>query len=209
MDIKGLLNNASSNRVKGVNHANQGREVMAKRKQDMIKAAAKYEAKPAGYDLPNTQYSHEIIVEAAIQYAMCGNVSKVARILDIPRETIQTWRKSELWFDTVTRFHHENQDALMAKYSKVALDSVSAQQERLDNGNTVIDKEGNERRVPVSYRDLVIGGGTATDKVRLMLNQPTKITSNNSQNVDNLLKKLEEIGRLSEAKAAGKIVSEQ
>ena len=181
---------------------------MSRRRQDVIQEPAiKYQIKPS--ELPNTNYSHEVIVEAAIQYAMCGNVCKVARLLSIPRETVQSWRKQELWLETVTRFHHENQDALMAKYSKVALDSVSAQQERLDNGNTTIDKDGNERRIPVAYRDLVIGAGTATDKVRLMLNQPTSISSTSNSQVDNLLKKLEEIGRLSEEKAKGRVVSEQ
>ena len=46
-----------------------------------------------------SKYTDQQRTEAAIQYAVMGNMKAVAKIIGIPRTTLVSWKKSD-WWDT-------------------------------------------------------------------------------------------------------------
>ena len=118
-----------------------------------------------------SQYSDVDRRKVLAEYAVHGNQVKVASITGIPRKTISDWVNSEWGQELISRIRHENQDEFITQYENIIRKNLTAQEERLDKGDIVgVDKDGKEVRQSIRYRDLVIGGGIAIDKLRLLCN---------------------------------------
>ena len=99
--------------------------------------------------------------EAAIQYAISGNMKAVAKATGIPRTTIIGWKQAEWWDEMVGEIRHEKADEHRARYSELV---DAAQQVAL------------EKLPEASARDAMIIAATGTDKIRLHDGMPTEIT---------------------------------
>ena len=131
-----------------------------------------------------TSYTEEQRREAAVQYAINGNKSAISRALDIPRTTIIEWSKSEWWDVLLAELRHENQDAHISSYHELTRKS-------LDKANKAIDKLPAKLSAG-DIKSLVVTGATATDKARLLMNQPTTI-SGKSAGLDELAQRFAKI----------------
>lgn len=124
-----------------------------------------------------SQYTDEIRQRVIAEYAIQGNQTVVSKTFNLPRQTVNQWINSDWGQELISAIRHENQDAMISGYTKIVEANLAAQQDRLENGDIVgLDKEGNELRQAVRYRDLVVGAGVAVDKIRLLCNQATSIT---------------------------------
>jgi len=66
------------------------------------------------------RYSDAIREQAAIEYAVCGNMVQVSKAMDIPRACLIDWKDNwPRWVETTTKVQHEKQDQLRAKYVDV------------------------------------------------------------------------------------------
>lgn len=107
-----------------------------------------------------SKYTDEQRREAAVLYSIHGHDTKVSRELDIPRSTITEWRKQGWWDGIIAEVRHEIQDQHIAKYHQItgrALDHA-------------IENIGD-----LDAKAAVTAAAIATDKARLLLNQPTSI----------------------------------
>ena len=112
------------------------------------------------------------------EYAVIGNLSRVAEALNMPVTTVHGWVSSEWGQELLVTIRKETQDEFIAGYTNIVRANLSAQADRLQHGDIVgLDSEGEEIRQGVRYRDLVVGGGIAVDKIRLLSNQATSITA--------------------------------
>ncbi len=106
--------------------------------------------------------------EAAVQYAIKGSLSAIERDMGIPDSTVHNWLQTEWFNDIVEEVRSEIQDQHIARYHELtseSLDLALAGVRRLDP----------ETLKAVDIKALVVTGATATDKARLLLNQPTSI----------------------------------
>ena len=103
--------------------------------------------------------------EAAIQYAIKGNLSSISRAIDIPRKTLSDWKQTDWWDEIVAEVRHAKSDEHIARYVQL-----------VDEGQRI----ALEKLPEASARDAMIIAATATDKARLLLNQPTSISSNSA-----------------------------
>ncbi len=117
-----------------------------------------------------SKYSDEQRMEVAVLYAISGNAKKVAKDTGIPRTTIVGWKGQEWWVDTVEQIRAQNTDKALAKYSQMVDKAQDIALEKLPDA---------------SADQASIIAATATDKGRLLTNQPTSITGK-AQSIDDL-----------------------
>lgn len=106
--------------------------------------------------------------EAAVQYAITGLMSKVSTDLDIPESTLCQWKNGSDWWDKlIEEVRSEKADEHIALYHSLT-------QKALAKAEGAIDQLGDTLSAS-DIKALVVTGATATDKARLLLNQPTSI----------------------------------
>ena len=106
--------------------------------------------------------------EAAVQYAITGLLTRVSSDTGIPETTLSDWTKTEWWDDVIGEVRSEKQNEHIALYHALTTKA-------LDKANTGIDKLDDDLSAS-DIKALVITGAAATDKARLLLNQPTTIS---------------------------------
>jgi transposase-like protein len=77
------------------------------------------------------KYSEAIKEQAAIQYAIDGCLSKVARDIDVPRTTVNDWSKEEWWDGIIDKVRHEKQQEHIATYTKIVDEAQKVVLEKL------------------------------------------------------------------------------
>ncbi len=108
-----------------------------------------------------SKYSDEQRMEVAVLYAVSGNAKQVAKDTGIPRTTIVGWKGQDWWQDAVEQIRAQNTDKALAKYAQMVDKAQDIALEKLPDA---------------SAAQASIIAATATDKGRLLLNQPTSIT---------------------------------
>ena len=110
-----------------------------------------------------SKYTDDQKAEAAIQYAILGNMKKVAKATGIPRTTIIGWKKADWWDDLVAKVRTEKTEEQIAMYSQIVDKAQRVTLEKLPSA---------------SPAQASIIAATATDKGRLLTNLPTSISGN-------------------------------
>ncbi len=124
-----------------------------------------------------TRYDDTAKINAAYLYAASGNYSKVARDTNINRNTIMSWAKdSVVWVEALGKAQQEISDEILAYNLKIVVKTNEQIIDRIDNGDTVLTKDGKQVRVPMKGRDLAVVSGIKEDKARVALGQATNIT---------------------------------
>ena len=115
--------------------------------------------------------------EAAIQYAVLGNMKAVAKATGIPRTTIVGWKKTDWWQDAITSAQIAKADEHRARYSELVDKAQQVALEKLPEANA---------------RDALIIAATSTDKIRLFDGMPTAITGK-SEGMEALARRFQEL----------------
>ena len=158
------------------------------------------------------RYSHETVLAAAQAYYIKGNCRKAAKEVnsiygtEIPHQTISAWKRNNADFqNAIQEFRDDNEDKFRAKTTILIQKGLDEMQDRLEFGNIKVDEvrhsvdeDGNKtvevdsHREKVGLKDLTYATGVMTDKLRVSLNLPTRITQGIDQ-TQNLLERFEEI----------------
>ncbi len=155
---------------------------------------------------PGSQYSDQDRRRACLEYAILGNQARVAENTGIPKSTLQDWRQEDWWIELSVQIRSEKHDELDCTYTKLIDLAFEQAEDRMRNGDYRLFKD-QLVRVPMSGRDLVIGGATVYDKQRLHRNQPTAITDKR----DSLASMVKKFNELADAhiKREQSVVSDQ
>lgn len=112
-------------------------------------------------------------VEAATTYAVTGSAPHVAELTGIPEATIRSWRKQE-WFQAILKeVWSENNELLNTKLTNSIQKAQDLLDDRLDNGDTKVLKDGTLVRVPISGKDLSLITAINFDKRQILRGEPT------------------------------------
>ena len=112
-----------------------------------------------------SKYTDDQRKECAVLYAIKGSFSAVSRETGIPCRTVTDWQNTDWWDALVAEVRHEKADEHIAKYTALVSDAI-------DYAHANLDK--------ASPKDALIMAATATDKARLLMNQPTSISGKSS-----------------------------
>lgn len=107
-----------------------------------------------------------------------GTQSDVAKALDIPQRTISDWMKTDWWQIYHQEMVRSSKDEGGAMFRRIMKKSASELEDRLEHGDLIVDREGNEvGRKPVGAKDLCVIMAIATDKDRVLRGEPTSISA--------------------------------
>ena len=146
-----------------------------------------------------SQYTDEQRREAIANYVVLGNVKRVSEIVDIPRDTLYGWVKSDWGLELITTIQNEKTEQLDANLTRMLEKAGETIEDRLMYGDSVVDRDGQLMRKPVSMRDTGTVFGIMFDKQRLLRNQATSISTNSSA-LDNIAAQLEKLAKAEKGK---------
>ena len=113
-----------------------------------------------------SKYSDVQRTEAAIQYEIIGSYRKTAQAVGIPENTLRDWSKKEWWVEVCVIVRDENTQRMRSRYAKIV---NKAQAQTL-------------KKLPeATAQQASIVGAVAFDKIRLIDNQPTSITTQDNR----------------------------
>lgn len=98
-------------------------------------------------------------------YTVLGSLVDTAEETGVSLETIKGWKKQAWWPRMLAQIKGEENANLAARYRKVVQKTIDKLIERVDNGDIIIDKDGEERLVPIRGRDLAVIAGIATQQM--------------------------------------------
>ncbi len=150
-----------------------------------------------------SKYSDEDRRQVVIEYFITGSMTKVAKSTGIPRRTLNDWKNTDWWDELAATVRHEKNEELDANLTKLIDSSFEQAQDRVENGDFRVGKDGKLIRVPMGGRDLVMSGAIVYDKRQLHRNQPTSISSK-SDSIEQYTKFFEDIAAEVQAKQAKK-----
>jgi len=127
-------------------------------------------------DSLGSKYTDKERMEVIAHYAVLGNQTKVSELTNIPQQTISQWSKNEWWQEALSRVRLEKAeelDAMLTNSIHKALDQV---QDRIDNGDEII-QSGQALRRKMTGKDLATTAGILFDKRQISRNLPTSISA--------------------------------
>lgn len=117
-------------------------------------------------------------VRAVTLYLIYGNMNRVSKIINMPSGTLRRWKQEDWWEDVVKKVRAEKNDEMDAHMTNIIDKAFKAVEDRLDNGEVIIDKTGDMIRVPVKLRDSVYTAEKLIDKRNLLRGEPTTRSEN-------------------------------
>ena len=157
--------------------------------------------------IQGSSYTAQDRLQAASLFIMSGNCKTVSEQTNIPHRTVTEWSNTDWWHDAVAALRLQNQEQIDAEYNQIIMLGLGAQRDRIQYGDFVLTKEGDQVRKPVSLRDVSVATAVAVDKLRLIRNQPTTISGSTGVDakLEALAGKMMELSRQNDAK----VVSDQ
>ena len=125
---------------------------------------------------PGSQYTNDQRRAVIADFVVTGNITKTAALHNMPEQTVRDWTKSDWGVELVGEIREQKSPELDANFTKLIDSAFAEAQDRVDNGDFRVTKDGKLIRVPMGGKELVISGATVYDKQRLHRNQPTAIS---------------------------------
>lgn len=110
-----------------------------------------------------SKYSDEQRKEAAVLYTIKGSMRHVSDAMGIPQRTLHDWKGTDWWDEVSNEVRSENDNLFKSRYSEIIDKATRITIEKLDD---------------VSAKDAAVIAAVAQDKLRLLCNQPSRITAN-------------------------------
>lgn len=152
----------------------------------------------------NSKYDAEQHYEAAALFAVFGSLPAVEKRTGIPSRTLSDWRHSEWFGEIVKVVNEEREEEIRANFSEIILKAQDEIKDRVANGDEVLTKDGELRRVKMKGKDAAVVASIAFDKNRISLGKPTRITDTGG--LQEMLKKFEQIAEQNREKKVAEAV---
>lgn len=130
-------------------------------------------SRPAKVD--NSNWKQEDKQRAVAAYAATGSFLKSAKLIGIPDATIRYWSKQDWWEEELRRADQQDTNELKATYTRIAKRAAEALEDRLENGDQVIGKDGEFLKKQIPGKELAVISAIATDKRKIAMEQPNSI----------------------------------
>jgi hypothetical protein len=102
-----------------------------------------------------TKYSWSEKTEVVKKYMLLGNMRLVSELMNIPYDTLSGWRKQDWWVELHDEIRKAQKAKTNTKLSTIIEDSLEMIQDRIQNGDWVLNqKTGEMQRKAVPLRDV-------------------------------------------------------
>lgn len=148
-------------------------------------------------------------LEAVTTYLATGNLSLTSKMINVPRKTLEVWKGSDWWKDTVAEMQSEGALQLSSKLEKVVSKSLESINEILTNGDYIYDsKKGKVVRIPPKLRDLHRVSTDLIDKQMVLNKKANTQVSSEESTEGRLLKLAEQFAKFVQKKEVERVVNE-
>ena len=151
------------------------------------------------------RYTHEEKREACAAYIVSGTAKLTSLNTGIPVQTLYGWMKTDWWKRLLEEVKWEHQELIEARLSDIVDKATEELVDRIKYGDVVITKDGERKRVPVKAKELDAIVDKHTKNLRLIRNQPTKLSAEVKFDADKLAREFADIAQRNRER----IVSEQ
>lgn len=157
--------------------------------------------------LPHSNWTESDKRRAVTVYKSLGVMQKTSDITGIPYATLRFWQKQDWWKEYLLQERQEDDMELEVAATSIAKQAQDIVKERLENGDFVLDREGNLKRKPVSARDATLIEAIHLDKRSNLRDQP-EIEQRTSTN-ERLLNLVEQFIKFTKAREINHIVEKE
>jgi hypothetical protein len=136
-----------------------------------------------------------------LHYMMKGSAKGAVKAAqaDYPKlavSTVNNWTKTEWFQEILGDCEQEYERRVRGKMNAIIEAAQNETLDRLHNGDAVLGKDGEIKRVPMRGKDAMTVGAIAVDKRWLSLGKPTAITNNaGTKHLEDLAKAFEKIAK--------------
>lgn len=131
-------------------------------------------------------------------YVATGSFSKAAQITGVPENTLRNWSKQDWFPEEVRRLDQVDTDEIKSTFTRIAKRATVDLEDRLENGDEVVTKDGEIVRKKIAGKDLAIISAVSVDKRKHLMEQPASISIQNTH--EKLLNLMQQFIKFSNAK---------
>lgn len=129
-------------------------------------------------------------IRAVAIYLEIGTLTKTSEMTGVPVETLRNWKIAPWWHEVKQKILSEQDDEISSRFSKIVKKAQKQVEDRLENGEWIVLKSGEQKRVPMRGKDAQYILNSAIDKRQLLNDRPTSRTETLTMN-----DKLKKIGQ--------------
>lgn len=128
-------------------------------------------------------------IQAVSIWLTGASLPMVAAALKVPLDTLKYWRKQDWWDQMKVELQEEEGQELDGKLKKIVDKSLNIVEDRIENGDWILDsRTGEVRRVPVKLRDVHKVTMDMVDKRELIRTRPQRDKATEISQKETLLK---------------------
>lgn len=143
----------------------------------------------------------EAKINVLLHYALHGSIKEAAEFAKVDHRTVTRWKQTSSWWDTeIAKVRKVKTDELEGKYSKIIEAANEQIMDRIEKGDYKLDKYGNQVRLPMGGRDLVMVSAILFDKQRLLKGEATHITGKTTT-LEELMNQFEKMSNQNQGKS--------
>ena len=125
----------------------------------------------------NARYTADEKLAAVLAYVMTGSVRGVVRLTGLRQQLISDWKNNSTWWnDAYMSVKKEKQEEIDSSFTTIIHAASGEMIDHIMNGDEVIDKNGDTRRVKMKGKELAWCMGISYDKRALLRGDPTSRT---------------------------------
>jgi hypothetical protein len=107
-------------------------------------------------------------IKAVASYLVLGDASKVEEVTGIPAGTIRYWKTQPWWFELVQKVAREQDEKIKSRFTHIINKTQDVILDRIDNGETILTKDGRLIQKPISAKDAAIIASIAVEKRKII-----------------------------------------
>lgn len=144
-------------------------------------------------DHPKSTYTREKKIEVCATYLLSGNVYQTAISCGVPRVLVSDWKTRSAWWDQLVEdLRKQKQDDLDAVLTCLIDDLTGKLNQRLDQGDPYVKKDGTIGYIPVKTKDLAVTMAVLYDKRALIRGEATSIRTDSNTSLKALENRFKE-----------------
>lgn len=143
-------------------------------------------------------HSNEDKSRGVAAYVATGSFTKASAVTGIPETTLRHWAKQDWFAEEAKRVDRQDTEELKAVFTRIAKRASQELEDRLENGDEVVTKEGDIIKKKIPGKELAIIGAVAADKRKQQMDTPQTVAIQNNQ--EKLLSLMESFIRFANAK---------
>ena len=113
-------------------------------------------------------------------YAATGTYAKASAISGIPEATLRYWAKQEWFQEELLRADQADTDELKSTFTRIAKIGAVQLEDRIQNGDEVVTKDGEIVRKKIGGKDLAVITAIAADQRRKAMETPDVVSVQNT-----------------------------